>query len=260
MYKTLAELNGEMSVSALSNLYVVHINIVSLLKNFDKLELFLNQLPCQVDIICLSETRLTFDKIAMTNINGYNFFYCNSPDRASGSGMYVSKRLKCRQLQQNKINCEGCEDVWVEIISKTTVVVGSVYRHPSGVLSEFEEAYLNSLKKIRKQNYLVLGDFNINYNKLSVAPSSIANYANSINLLGCNQIVDKPTRITNSASSIIDHIYANQNLLINIYPRVITYDISDHLPLLVEYKTFDIKKFFSASSSTINSWLDRKFP
>ena len=242
MYKTLAESIGKMSVSPLSNLYVVHISNVSLLKIFDKLELFLNQLPHQVNIICLSETRLTSDKIAMTNINSYNFFYCNSPTCAGGSGMYVSKRLKCRQLHQNKINCEGCEDVWVKIISKTTVIVGSVYRHPSSILPEFKEAYLNSLKKIRKQNYIVLGHFNINYNKLSVAPASIANYTNSINLLACIQIVDKPTRITNSTRSIIDHIYANQDLLINIYPSVNTYDISDHLPLLVEYKTSDIKK------------------
>ena len=105
----------------------VHSNIVSLLKIFDKLELFLNQLPRLVDIICLSETRLTSDKIAMTNINGYNFFYCNSPTCAAGSGMYVSKRLKCRQLHQSKISCEGCEDIWVETISKSTVIVGSVY-------------------------------------------------------------------------------------------------------------------------------------
>ena len=248
-----------MSVSPLSNLYVVHISIASLLKIFDKLELFLNQLPRQVNIICLSETRLTSDKIAMTNINSYNFFYCNSPTCAGGSGMYVSKRLKCRQLHQNKINSEGCEDVWVKIISKTTVIVGSVYRHPSSILPEFKEAYLNSLKKIRKQNYIVLGHFNINYNKLSVAPASIANYINSINLLACIQIVDKPTKITNSTRSIIDHIYANQDLLINIYPSVNTYDISDHLPLLVEYKTSDIKKEFSAFSQTINFWQDSKF-
>ena len=96
----------------------------------------------------------------------------------------------------------------------------------------------------------MLGDFNINYDKLNVAPASITNYANSINLLGCIQIVDKPTRITNSTRSIIDHIYANQELLINIYPSVVTYDISDHLPLLVEYKTLDIKKEFFASSKT----------
>ena len=171
-----------MSVSALSNLYVVHINIVRLLKNFDKLELFLNQLPRQVDIICLSVTRLTSDKIAMTNINDYIFF-CNSPTRAGGSGLHVSELLKCRQLHQSKINCEGCEDVWVEIIAKTTVVVGSAYRHPFSIVSEFQEAYLNSFKKIRQQNCLVLGDFNISYNKLSVAHASIANYANSINLL-----------------------------------------------------------------------------
>ena len=63
-------------------------------------------------------------------------------------------------------------------MSKTIVVVGSVYRHPSNssVLFEFEETHINSLKKIRKQNYtrILLGDVNINYNKLNVAPTSIA--------------------------------------------------------------------------------------
>ena len=48
---------------------------VSLLKNFDKLKLFLNQLPRQVDITCLSDTRLTSDKIAMANLDGYNTIF-----------------------------------------------------------------------------------------------------------------------------------------------------------------------------------------
>ena len=117
---------------------------------------------------------------------------------------------------------QGCLGRNVDIF-KNTVVVGPVYQHPSSILSELEEAYLNSLKTKQKK-YIVLGDFCINYKKLCVAPASIANYANSINLLGCIQIVEKPTRLTNSARSIIDHIYANQNLLINIYPSIIAYD------------------------------------
>ena len=64
MCKFLDESIDEMSVSALSIYYVVHVNIVSLLKNYDKLELFLSQLPRQIDIKCLNETRLTPDKIA----------------------------------------------------------------------------------------------------------------------------------------------------------------------------------------------------
>ena len=58
MCKTVAESIGEMSVSGLSNLYVVHINIVSLLNNFDIPELFLNQLPRQVDITIYASAKL----------------------------------------------------------------------------------------------------------------------------------------------------------------------------------------------------------
>ena len=80
----------------------------------------------------------------MTNINaGINvrIFCIEFSKRAGGSGLCVSMRLKCRQLQQNKINCEGCENVWVEIISKIPALVGSVYGHSFSILSEFEETH-----------------------------------------------------------------------------------------------------------------------
>ena len=66
--------------------------------------------------------------------------------------MFQTPEMSQAASKQN--NFEGCEDVWVEIISKTTVGVGSVYRHPRSILSEFKEAYLNSLSKKKKKTKL----------------------------------------------------------------------------------------------------------
>ena len=118
-----------------------------------------------------------------------------------------------------------------------------MYRHPSSDISTFEEAYLSVIEKMKtNQKFIVVGDFNINYDQLEAAPSMVANYINSINMLGCVQFINKPTRITKTSSTIIDHVYANQNLVNSIYPAVMIHDISDHLPIIVEYRTANMKK------------------
>ena len=64
-----------MSVSPNSLIHIVHINIVSLSKNLDKLNLFLSQLSKQMDIICISETRPKDYKIIHVQLPGYDFVF-----------------------------------------------------------------------------------------------------------------------------------------------------------------------------------------
>ena len=58
----------------LPNLIICHVNIVSLNKNIDKLEEFLNKFSHLPDIVCVSETRTNEMNIKNNNIPGYNFF------------------------------------------------------------------------------------------------------------------------------------------------------------------------------------------
>ena len=45
-----------------------------------------------------------------------------------------------------------------------TLVLGSVYRHPNNVIKNFEDAFISVVKSFKSnQNYIVMGDFNINY-------------------------------------------------------------------------------------------------
>ena len=61
-----------------------------------------------------------------------------------------------------------------------------------------------------------MGDFNINYADLNPI-SALTNCDNDINALVCSQLVNLPTRVTPTTSSVIDHIYANQAALTRIY-------------------------------------------
>ena len=107
-------------------------------------------------------------------------------------------------LTKNK--SKGCEDVRVEnIFNKyTLLIVDLVNRHPTYDVIHFKSAVVSLLKNfIASQNYAVLGDININYDKIQHS-SAIANYVNHINS-GFAQLIAKLTRITANFSSVIDH-------------------------------------------------------
>ena len=102
------------------------------------------------------------------------------------------------------------------------------------------------------QNCIVMGDFNINYDK-ATSQQNISDYANHINSAGCEQLINKPTRICQSSSSIIDHIYANSVLKKHVLPIIFYEDISDHLPIRAIVKCNPIEKTASRSLRRIIS-------
>ena len=145
----------------------------------------------------------------------------------------MSDCLHCSQLSQIKIKCDGYEDVWVKVNLNNieTLVHGLVNRHPNNVIKNFEDAFVSVIKSFKSiQNWVVMGDFSINYDKVTTQ-QNISDYANHINSAGCEQLINKPTRIGKSSSSIIDHIHANSVLKKHILPIMLYEDISDHLPI-----------------------------
>ena len=106
---------------------------------------------------------------------GYNLYYCNSKTSAGGSAIYVSDNIKYQPLSKTKIKIKDCEDVWVELTLKNmdTLIVGSVYRHPNNTANDiktFEDAFISIIKSFKTyQKYLVMGDFNIHYDKIDTS-------------------------------------------------------------------------------------------
>ena len=123
-----------------------------------------------------------------------------------------------------------------------SLAVGSVYRHPTTDMKRFEDAFVHVIKRFKaNQNYIILGDFNINYDK-KASSQNVNDYANHISSIGCLQLIDKPTRTTPTSSTIIDHIYVNTALTGQVLPIILYDDISDHLPLCAELRYTALKK------------------
>lgn len=75
-----------------------------------------------------------------------------------------------------------------------------------------------------------MGDFNID---LQSNPNR--KWQNLIQLFDLSQLIDQPTRVTETTSTIIDHIYtSNPNIIIECF--VSSYAISDHFPVCITRK------------------------
>ena len=100
-----------------NDLLIVHINIGSILKNFNNLSHFLSQFSTSPDIICLTETRLNKNPLIYINIPGYQFVYANSTSLAGGVGIYVSAQIDFDVYAKNKPDVH-CEDLWISLNCK----------------------------------------------------------------------------------------------------------------------------------------------
>ena len=85
-------------------------------KHLNDLNLFLNQFSNQVEVLFISEARLTDRNMKFCDLSRYNLYYCKSDSNAGGSAVYVSDGIKSRQLSQLKIKAEQFEYVWVKLI------------------------------------------------------------------------------------------------------------------------------------------------
>ena len=69
----------------------------------------------------------------------------------------------------------------------------------------------------------------------------VRNYVNAYKSFKCLQLITKPTRITPSSSTLIDHIYTTLPLYEET-PGILINDLSDHVPIFVSIKSAHVEK------------------
>ena len=121
---------------------------------------------------------------------------------------------------------------------------GTIYRHPGSnalVFCEKLNATLSNLNKSNKK-FLILGDLNLNTTGCNQHPHA-KDYLNILSSNAAFPLITKPTRITSTSSTLLDHIITNitQNTLL---PGILRSDLSDHFPtfcfILLNSKPFKI--------------------
>ena len=228
-------------------LQILSLNIRSLKKNISNIRENIEQYH-KFDVLCFNETNCIFDKLpnGMDDIRleGFHDPIVKSSFRASGKGgglvSFINKRVcESHDIQEffpNPDPANGCgEFQFIKlhncIGTNRTLIIGNVYRSPAKRNCEpfnnlLESIVQNLNRHARKQIYIA-GDFNqdlIQHDNNTQTQTLI----DSMTKLSFVQIVSRPTRITETSATIIDHVYTN-NIENTLSCNIATLDISDHL-------------------------------
>ena len=212
-------------------LFLLHLNIRSLAKNYDLAD-FLSKFTVQPHVITLTETKIKDRPLGNISIPGCTFFHVDSNSNAGGVGAYIFDSLQASEILFDTAY-HGCECLWIKLTCPGTDLnySGTVYRHPKTNMNEFLDMLDNILTDLNNNHtqYFILGNMNIN---------TLNNYSSKctqdyLNMLSSNctvNLIDKPSRVTPSSGTIIDHILTNDSKH-HIIPLVFDYDITDHYPV-----------------------------
>ena len=216
---------------------LLHLNVASLSKNFDGLDNMITSLGLNFDIIALTESRIVKDYPISTHTELPNYVIEHTPTESTcgGSLLYISKNL-CYKPRPDLLIYKPklLESIFIEIINANSAntIIGCIYRHPSMVLKEFNDDYLDpllsQLDKERNKKFYLLGDFNVDLLKIETHEQS----SKFLQIMESNNIAPLimiPTRITARSKSLIDNIFTNQVNSKSISGNL-TCTVSDHLP------------------------------
>ena len=110
--------NNQIKMNDNDSLSIIHLNIRSLNKNFDKLYDFLVCLSFTPDVLCLSKSCIKKQPLVNINLSGYSFVNVDPVDNAGGVAMYVRNDLKITQEQN--IHLHVCESLWLTLYQPNT--------------------------------------------------------------------------------------------------------------------------------------------
>ena len=162
--------------------------------------------------------------------------------------LYKKKKTIYQSITLNHL----CKEKSIEICAiklhfkSLTLIIFCIYRAPTGNVDLFLATMNNILKQflLPKVTYIVCGDLNINLLKKSHDTANFLSLMDSYNL---TQVVDFPTRITNTSETLIDTVFIDASIYDKIQIQPVINGISDHdaqfLCLLKSNVTLQQKKF-----------------
>ena len=245
-----------------TNQSVLHLNISSLPYHIDDLKTVLSQCKRPFDVIGITETRIKKDKAPYKDISldGYNYEFKPTESSAGGALIYLSNNInyKCRS-DLDIYKSKELESIFVETITgnNNNFIIGCVYKHPSMLIPEYIECYLNPLlEKLshEKKEVIIMGDYNIdllNYD----SNKDVQNYLDTLCSNSFLPYITLPTRISNTTKTLIDNIFYKGGS----QPKSgnLTVDISDHLAQVLFIPSYN-KESNSANNTTNYIYRDLK--
>lgn len=207
-----------------------HLNVRSLTGNFVGFRELIDEY--KYDIFVVTETWLSDDTDLNTvHVNGYKLFTKNRETRGGGVAIYVRNAYRTKLLQFFLINVDmnGVEQLWIELnLNHKKYAVGVIYRAPNCSIPQFLTTLEDCLNEILPNfDFLICGgDLNIDLLKIeSCGAKLLQNIFTSYDL---KQIINEPTRVTVTSSTLIDHIICSESLNIKKSSVNNIHNIADH--------------------------------
>ena len=224
---------------------VLHLNIRSLNKNFERLENLLDEISFCFKVICITESWCSDDPHTKNTyqLPNYVSIHQGRKNGKTGGGItiFIPKKLIYNIRHDLSVNHEDTEALCLDIINQKSknIFINTIYRQSSGNKENFENCFGKFLKKIKTKISYVLGDFNLNLLDYDTN-CKVKSYCDTVFSHNFIPIINKATHVTNHHSSIIDHILTN-SFDSKIDTRIFKVDISDHFPLFFISKSINVK-------------------
>ena len=221
---------------------IASLNVNSLRSHLDEVQLLINNLG--IHILALNETKLdpNYPK-ELTSVAGYQQERLDRTCNGGGVSIYIRDSIKYKH--RSDVPVDDLEIICIEVEppkSKSFLVL-AWYRPPSDPVVSFDklEKVLSFLDKEGKE-IILLGDTNCDLTpKLAEQPidNNSKHMLDLYELFSFKQLVQEPTRVTLTTSSIIDHIATTcaRNIVKSGVHEV---SMSDH------YMVYCIRKFNGA--------------
>ena len=210
-------------------------NIRSIPKNFDKLKYFLFELNHNFSIISISETWLKQYNKDNYNLNGYSHVSKIRPKKSGGgTSIFVRSDINFKIKENISVDLSGVDSIAIEIHkdelnSTKNVIVLALYRPPNVNAAQFNIKLTDTMQTLHEQNkhVFLMGDFNIDITEAMLSTNRTVNDFHNLFLsYHFYNLINKPTRVSENKSSIIDNIYTNvSKTLVN---GIFKTDFSDH--------------------------------
>ena len=195
----------------------------------------------RIDVCCLQECEVPvrLDEKTLT-LNNYKL-ELETNEHKKRTGIYISNRIT--YLRRNDLEELNTNIVIIDVSDVNEYRIINVYRsfstynndHPLDKFISQLRIIRNAVNALPKKIPIVLGDFNLDYNKIYDPSYQFKNYFGQLNLMfepmGLTQLVSFETwhRYVNGLkrSSVLDHIYTNTPEILSEICPVHT-DIGDH--------------------------------
>ena len=234
-------------------LHFCNLNVHHLVPKIDELRITMEH-EHSPDIFGMCETFLTDsvpdDQLAVTGFDLIRKDRSDTQNKAGGGVvLYYRNSLNCNRRREIEIS--NIETLWVELAlpNSKPFLTCTLYRPPTSKsewIDLFEEEL--SIAQTTGLEIIVMGDFN-----LDQYTNTNRKWLNLIELFDLSQLISQPTRVTETSSTIIDHVYTShpENILESFVSH---YSVSDHFPVCFSRKVNNKVKKSDHMTTTYRSF------